>query len=96
VPGDAGTIGIIFLAARERAMVVGGWARDSIGVLYGIKPLDMRFQRQVARGAEGRGGSVAAPGACAVIVTEILESVAATRRRWRLGSRSQGSELWAH
>ena len=30
------------------------------------------------------------------IVTEILELVAVTRRRRRLGSRSQGSELWAH
>ena len=96
VPVNAGTIGIILLAVRECATVVGGWASDSIGVLYGIEPLDMRFQRQVARAAEGRGGSVAAPGACAVIVTEILELVAVTRRRRRLGSRSQGSELWAH
>ena len=96
VPVDASTIGIIFLAVREGTTVVGGWASDSIGMLHGIEPLDMRFQRQVARVAEGRGGSVAAPGACAVIVTEILELVAVTRRRRRLGSRSQGSELWAH
>jgi hypothetical protein len=67
-----GTRGILVLAVRERATVVGRWASDSIGVLHGIEPLDMRFQKQVARAAEGRGGSVAAPGACAVIVTEIL------------------------
>ena len=96
VPGDAGTTGIILLAVRECTTVVGGWASDSIGVLHGIEPLDMRFQRQVARVAESRGGSVAAPGACAVIVIENLELVAVTRRRRRLGSRSQGSELWAH
>jgi hypothetical protein len=92
-PADVGTRGILVLAVRERATVVGRWASDSIGVLHGIEPLDMRFQKQVARAAEGRGGSVAAPGACAVIVTEIL---AVTKRRRRLGSRSQGSELWAH
>ena len=86
-PADVGTRGILVLAVRERATVVGRWASDSIGVLHGIEPLDTRFLKQVARAAEG------AKGACAVIVTEIL---LVTKSRRRLGSRSQGSELWAH